>query len=894
MSQRRPFWYLRRRAVKAEVDEELSLHLEMRVNELIAAGTPPDEARREALRQFGDLDGTREYCRRQDEERENEMQRALLFEDFMQDLRIGIRSLLRAPVLTLTIIVTVGVGLGATAAIFSAVSAALLRPLPYAAPQDLVRIYTDSPPFKFRFSVADYLAFTEQQRRFAAHATYTDRAASFVNGDTAELLRTRVVSHAFFSVLGIQPMIGRDFNEADGKAGAPQVAIAGNTFWRQRLGGRADAVGKPVRLDGADYTLVGVMPPAAGQLDQRFDLFLIQQFTPPPRKGPFFYSVIARLPPGADRSLATSELRAINRALFPIWKASYQDDKATWSMEDLKTNLVGNVGTLAGLALAAVGLVWLIACANASNLLIARVTSRRQELAVRSALGATRGRVLRYLLAESALLAAGAVALGVVVAWAGMQLLQAQGATYFPRTQEIRFDAPMMWLMAGLAVSSALIFGLVPALHATGGSGDASLRSGRTVAGGAGVRRLRRSLVAAQFAIATPLLIVAALLLTSLERLRQVDLGFEASQLLTGSIRLPGALYSDNARVNAFWEQLQRRAEALPGVAAVAFADGLPPNTAGQHNNFDLEQYPAGPGKPQPVTPWLAVTPEYVRTLGQTLIEGRLLDERDPERNEAAEALLSVMVDRAWALRFFPNESAVGKRFRQGGCTTCPWTTVVGVVSDVKYDGIAQPNNGTVYFSLTGSPARFLLVRTQGDPLTIAASLQQAVREIEPAAPLSSVATMSALVDQSLARPQSLSLLVTSFAAVALLLSVIGIYGVMGYYVQQHLKEISIRMALGGSQSDVARLVLGQGMTVVGIGIAVGIAIALGATRLMQSLLFNVGASDPSAYLSAGFPVVCGRRAGVRGACVQGDEVAAGCGVKERIERVPRVPRVGF
>ena len=850
---KRPFWYLRRRSVQADVDEELKVHIEMRIDELTAGGMTRDDARAEAMRQFGDLEATREYCRKQDEEKETVMQRALLFQDFMQDLRIGIRSLLRAPVLTLTIIVTVGLGLGATAAIFSAVSAALLRPLPYAAPQDLVRIYTDAPPFKFRFSAADYLAFTEQQRRFERHATYTDRALSFTNGNTAELLRARVVSWGFFSVLGIQPMIGRDFSEQDGMPGTPQVALAGYTFWRERLGSRADAVGKPVRLDGADYMLIGVMPPAEGPLEQRFDLFLIQQFTPPPRKGPFFYSVIARLPPGADRGLATSELHTINRALFPIWKASYQDDKATWNMEDLKTNLVGNVGTLAGLALAAVGLVWLIACANASNLLIARVTSRRQELAVRAALGATRGRVLRYLLAESVVLATGAVVLGVAVAWAGMQLLQAQGATYFPRTQEIRFDGPMIWLMAGLAISSALIFGLVPALHATGGPVDASLRSGRTVAGGAGVRRLRRSLVTAQFAIATPLLIVAALLLTSLERLRQVDLGFEASQVLTGSVRLPGALYRDNPRINAFWEQLQRRAEALPGVAAIAFADGVPPNTAGQHNNFDLEQYPAGPGRSQPVTPWVAVTPEYVRTLGLTLIEGRLLDERDPLINDKAQNLMAVMVDRAWARRFFPNESAVGKRMRSGGCSTCPWTTVVGVVSDVKYDGIAQPNNGTVYTPLSGAPARFLLVRTEGDPLTIAASLQQVVRDLEPAAPLSSVATMSALVDQSLSRPQSLSLLVTSFAAVALLLSVIGIYGVMGYYVQQHLKEISIRMALGGSQSDVVRLVLGQGMTVVSIGIAVGIAIALGATRLMASLLFNVGATDPWAYFSAGF-----------------------------------------
>jgi len=851
-SRRKPFWYLRRRSVKSDVDEELSVHLEMRIDELVATGMSPDAARREALRQFGDVEATKQYCRQQDERREKEMQRTLLFQDFVQDLRIGLRSLLRAPVLTLTIVVSVGLGLGATAAIFSAVSAALLRPLPYAEPENLVRIYTDSPPFKFRFSVVDYQAFTEQQKRFERHATYTDRAVSFDNGSTAELLRTRVVSYAFFSVLGVPPMLGRDFSEQDGKLGTPPVAIASHTFWQQRLGGRADAIGKPIRLDGAEYTLIGVMPPAVGQLDRNITLFLIQQFTPPRRKGPFFYSVIARLPRGADRALATSELHAINRALFSIWKSSYQDDKSTWNMEDLQKNLVGDVGTLAGLALAAVGLVWLIACANASNLLIARVTSRRQELAVRAALGATRGRVLRYLLAESAVLATGAVALGLGVAWAGMQVLQTQGATYFPRTQEIRFDAPMIWLMAGLAISSALIFGLVPALHATGGSVDASLRSGRTIAGGAGVRRLRRSLVAAQFAIATPLLIIAALLLTSLDRLRQVDLGFDTARVLTGSIRLPGAQYTDNDRINAFWDELQRQVQALPGVTSVAFGDGIPPNTAGQHNNFDLEQYPTQPGQSQPVTPWLAVSPAFFQTLGQTLVEGRLLDERDALQSVEQEALLSVIVDRAWARRFFPNESAVGKRLKSGGCTDCPWTTVVGVVSDVKYDGVSQPNNGTVYMPLIGSPARYLVVRAEGDPLSIASSLQQVVRGLEPAAPLSSVAAMTAIVEQSLARPQSLSMLVTSFAAVALLLSVIGIYGVMGYYVQQHLKEISIRMALGGSRSDVAKLVLGQGMTVVGIGIAVGLAVALATTRLMASLLFNVGASDPLAYAAAG------------------------------------------
>ena len=417
----------------------------------------------------------------------------LMLQDFTQDLRIGLRSLLRAPVLTLTIVVTVGIGLGATAAIFSAVSAAMLRPLPYA---DAGEPGSHLHGQRRRSSSVSPWPTTSRlpssRPRFVRHATYTDRAVSYNNGATAELLRTRVVSWAFFSVLGVTPMIGRDFSEPDGKPGTPPVALAGYSFWQERLGGRSDIVGKPILLDGAEYTLVGVLPPAAGPLERGYSLFLIQQFTPPPRKGPFFYSVIARLPEGADQSLATSELRSINRALFPIWKSSYQDEKATWSMEDLKTNLIGNITTLAGLALTAVALVWLIACANASNLLIARVTSRRQELAVRAALGASRGRVLRYLLAESVLLATGAVVLGVGVAWAGMQLLQTQGATYFPRTQEIRFDAPMMWLMAALAMSSALIFGLVPALNATGGSVDAALRSGRTVAGGAGVRRLRR------------------------------------------------------------------------------------------------------------------------------------------------------------------------------------------------------------------------------------------------------------------------------------------------------------------------------------------------------------------------------------------------------------------
>ena len=843
---RKPFWYVRRRSVEADVDEELNTHLEMRIDELVRSGMTRDAARREAMRQFGDLEGTRRYCREQDQTRENAMQRTLSVQDLAQDVKIGVRSLLRVPLLTATIILTVGVGMGATAAIFSAIDAAILRPLPYANADRLVRIYTDTPPFKFRFSAVDYLAFTEQQTRFEQHATYTDRSVSFSSSDVAELLRTRVVSWRFFSVLGINPMIGRDFNQTDARPGSPQVALASYSFWQQRLGGRADAIGKSIRLDGAEYAVVGVMPPSAGPLERRYDLFLIQQFAPPQRKGPFFYSVIARLPAGANRALASDELHAINRALFPIWRSSYQDEKATWSMQDLKINLVGDVRAIAGLSLAAVGLVWLIACANASNLLIARVNGRRQELAVRAALGASRARVIRYLLVESALLAIGAGVLAVAVAYSGMQVLQTLGATYFPRTGEIQFTSSLALLMLALAICSALLFGLVPALNATGGTVDESLRSSRSSTASVGVRRMRRVLVAAQFAIATPLLIVAGLLLASLNALRAVDLGFDTQRLLTASIRLPAAQYTEPARIIAFWDELKRRTQALPEVASIAFSNGLPPNQVSDFNNFDLEDHPAPPGGSQPVTSWLSISPEFMRTVGLKLIEGRLLNEQDalPDSPNV------VVVDRAWAKRFFGNESAVGKRLKSGGCTTCDWTTVVGVVSEVKYSGMDQPDMGAVYQPIGPDTARFIVIRTNGDPLAIAGPLRHVIRELEPAAPISNVAMIGSVVEQSLARPQSLSMLVASFASVALLLSIIGIYGVMGYYVQQHLKEISIRMALGGSRNDVARLVVGHGMTVVLGGVIAGTAIAFAATRLMQTLLFGVGAADPVTFMS--------------------------------------------
>lgn len=845
------FWYIRRRprVVASELEEELELHIEMRAAALVAQGLSPEDARREALRRFGDLNGTRQYCRAQDEGKEAGVQRSLMLLDLAEDLRVSLRSLLRVPVLTLTILATVGLGIGATTAMFGAVYAALLRPLPYADPDRLVRIYTDSPPFRFRFSAADYLALQSQQTSFDETATYTDRAMTFSDRDVVALVNGRVVSWGYFRLLGITPGLGRDFSEADGRQGSPRAVIVSHSFWRTRLGERADAVGRPIRLDGADHVLAGVLPPRVGPLEQSQEFFVAQQFAPPTRRGPFLYTVIARLGRGVEASAATEELRAINKRIFPVWKASYQDDKATWSLVDLKAHVVGNLSRTAGLALAAVALVWLIACANASNLLIARVASRRRELALRAALGASRARIARFLLAEGLLLAGGSVAVGLAVAMAGVGLLRGAGAEYFPRMQEVGLGGPVLFLLFGLMVASTLIFGLLPALHGTGKSPDGSLRSiERSSTAGVGERRLRRVLVGSQFAVATPLLVIAALLFVSLNALKGVDLGFDGRRVVTASIRLPSAGYGDQARVRTAWEEIERRVGSLPGVAAVAFADGRPPNGVGNFNNFDLEESPTPPGQSQPVTPWVAVTPRYFQVLGLKLVEGRLLDERDALRPD----LESVVVDQAWARRFFPGTGALGKRFREGGCTTCPWTIVVGIVSGVKYAGLDKPDEGTVYWPLSGSLSRYLVVRTHGEPRMALPSLERVVREVEPAAPLANAATVDELVTRSLERSQSLSLLIGSFALVALVLSVIGIYGVMTYYVQQHLKDISIRLALGGSRRAVLWLIVGHGMKVVGLGVAAGLAASLGATRLAANLLFEVGAADPFTFAAVG------------------------------------------
>ena len=766
-----------------------------------------------------------------------------------RDVLYSTRSLARTPALTATIILTVGVGLGATTGMIGVIRAVLVNPLPYDAPENLYWIYTDNPPYRFRFSVVDYRALEADHPAFSAVAAYQTSSVTVADGGAAERVTAKTVTGSYFPLMGQKALVGRLFDVSDDTRG-DRVAVLTAGYWARRFASDPAVLGRTMAIDGSSYTVVGVLQKTVGPLERDVALFTAARWPPPKRKGPFFTMVLGRLRSGVSPPAALDTLHATNARLFPIWKSSYQDEKATWGMQDLKSRVVGDVGSTLVVVLAAVGCVLLIACANAINLLIARALNRSRELAIRSALGASRVRLLQYLMVESGVLTAGAAAVGAGVAALSIQLVTAYGVGYIPRVDEIRLSPPLVaWLVALAAGSGLLILvgGLIPAIHGTWRM-DRSLRSGgRSATDGPAARRLRRALVAAQFALATPLIVAAVLVMSSLDRLSRVSVGIETERMLTAAVSLSTGRYPREADRKAFWERALERMAALPGVEAVAVADSRPPNEAGQSNNFDLEDHPTPAGQNQPICTWVGVSPGFFSTVGLRLERGRLLDERSLQDD-------IVVVDRAWADRFFPGQEVLGRRFRNGGCTTCPWTTVAGVVGTVKWAGLETADRGTVYFPFVDMPNAYFVIRATGDPASLATAVRQAVHELDAGLAVTNIATGGDLVARSLTAPRYLSVLVGMFAAAALLLSVVGIYGVMAHFVQQHTREIGIRLALGGEPSDVRRMVVLQGLRLVVIGVCVGVGVALLTARSLTTVLFGVSPTDLRAM--AGVPIV--------------------------------------
>lgn len=753
-----------------------------------------------------------------------------------RDLAHSARSLMRTPALAATIVLTVGLGLGATTAMVSVVRAVLVSPLPYTDSANVFWLYTDNPPFRFRFSLVDYRALEADHPAFSEVAAYTGSRVTISEAGSAERVNAKQVTGSYFPLMRQTPVLGRLFDPTD-DAGNDRIAVLTHAYWTRRFAADPAVLGRALTIDGASHVIVGVLERSDGPLERDQAVFTAARWAVPKRKGPFFWMVLGRLKPGMPEAAAAETLRAANARLFPIWKSSYQDEKATWGLQDLRSRVVGTAGGTLVLVLAAVGCVLLIACANAVNLLIARALGRSRELAIRGALGATRGRLLQYLFSETIVLTAAAAAVGVAVAAGAIALVTTYGASYIPRINEVRLSGAALGWLATLAAASGVIIGVVPAFH------SARLRLNRELAangrsGGEArpARRMRRLLVAAEFALATPLLVAAALVTVSLDRLTRVDVGVDTGRILTAAVSLSGRYPTEEARA-AFWQRALDRLAALPGVDAVALSDSRPPRETGQRNNFDLIDKPTPAGQNQPISPWVGVSPGFFKAAGLSLQRGSLFDENSRQQNV-------LLVDRAWANRFFPNEDVVGRRLRSGGCTTCEPTTVVGVVDNVKWVGLDATEDGTVYFPLVDLPNAYLIVRTGGDPSALANGVRQAMKDLDPELAVSNIATGDGLVDEALATPRYLSVLVGMFGLAALVLSIVGIHGVMSHFVQQHTRDIGIRLALGGDPGAMRRMVILQGLGLVAIGVVVGVGAALLSAQLMSSVLFGVSPND--------------------------------------------------
>jgi predicted permease len=837
---RRARLILNRSRIEREMDEEMRLHIEMEIEDLVRRGLSWEEARREAQLRFGGIE------RYKEEGRDASGVRWLV--DVGQDLRYALRGLRKNPGFTAVTTLTLALGIGATTAIFSVTDGVLLKPLPYPEPERLVLVLEQSGPSnRWPLSLADYQAVEAEQRSFAGLAGLSVGAATLTGGEQPQRVRVGFVTADWFGTLGIHPAEGRGFRPGEDRPGAERVVVVSQRFREQHFGLVAEAVGRTITLDGDLYTVVGVLPRGVHSLaGWRSDIWPVLQLEPPMRRGPFFIRAVARLQPESSIEDAALDLGGVSERLFPRWADSFQDEEARLTPFPLRDVIVGDVGGALLLLLGAVGFVLLIAVANVANLMLARATVREREVALRTSLGATRGRLARQLLVESTTLAALGGLAGLALSVVALDVLISMGPE-LPRVEQVTLDGRALGFTAILTLASGALFGLAPLVHGVSSDLAGALRSGGR-AGSAGKRAgtLRGALVTAEFALALPLLAGAALLFTSLARLQQVDVGIDPDNLMLARASISASKYPDDASVQQFWGRALPNLAAIPGVAAVGISSGVPPNSPGMINNFDLVDRPVPSGTTQPAVPWLVVSPGFFDAMGVRLLRGRLPDETDVLGQPRV-----VAVSSRWAARFYPGEEVLGRQLYAGGNRTST-VTVVGVVSDVKYEGLASLDESVVYESYTQNAWRSvnLVIRSRGSSVT-AAQVRSQLHLLDPDVPLVNVQTMRDRLTASVARPRYWATLVGLFAAVGLTLAAVGIYGVLSYAVSRQKRDIGIRMALGADASAVRRSVVRRGMGQAALGLAIGLTGALFLTRWLEDLLFDVSSTDPATFALA-------------------------------------------
>lgn len=845
-----------------EIAEELAQHLDDRFAELRARGASDAHALhevREELRHGALLESLARTERREPSGKSpppGAPSRGSHLASLWRDVRYGARSLRKAPGFTTIATITLALGIGATTAMFSVLDAVLLRPLPFAHPEQLVRVfatYGSTPENLQSLSVADFLALRADTRAFSSIASFRvpGDGFSYVAADRPERVYGSIVSANFFSTLGVQPVIGRGFRSGDDADGAPPLAVLSDAFWRRRLGSDPAVIGKSLNIQGRPTTVIGVMPPTVWYpRGDRAELWINDNFPAPPRRGPFGLAVLAREIPAvtpAQRSAVLAQVAAGVRAQFPGGP-----DRWTFVGQSMSQRFSGPLRPVLLLLMGAVVVVLLIACVNVTNLMLARATSREAEIAVRTALGASRAALVRQLLIEGALLALLGGALGVLVAIWGVRVLTsvAPDSLFVLRDFKTGVDARVLALAALATMGSVLLFALAPAI--LGASARAIGAVKEAVRGGTDApsrRRLRSALVVAEFALSLVLLVGAGLLIRSLSKLRSVDTGVHGEGVVTASIALPSIRYASTPQVVVFHDRLLADLRSRPGMEKVSASVGLPPDVFGSSSDFFVSSRPPADGEFSPLADVLAVDGDYFSALGIPLLSGRIFDERDN-----SDAPSRAIVSDALARKYFPGASPVGERINVGGPGDGNAYTIVGVVGDVRYDGVAEAPSEAIYFpfvqgGMGTTPSFSVITRTRAPTDDVARLVREAVRQIDPELAVANVRTVHELVEQNVAGDRFRTTLLAVFAALALVLAAVGIYGVMTYAVGRRSREIGIRLALGARAGEIHRLVLSEGLGVAGIGIAIGLLASAALTRAVSKLLFEVSATDAVTFI---------------------------------------------
>ncbi len=867
---------LRRRSVEREMEEEMRFHLRMRAAENVKRGMTPAEAERAALRSFGQWPRIKEACR--------DVKGGGGMETLLQDMRFGARTLAKNPGFTLVVTLTLALGIGANTAIFSFVNAVLLRTPPVAEPERLVYVFggTKTSPYSVS-SYPDYVDYRDRNNVFSDLIAYSPITLSLNSGEQVDTVTGLIVTGNYFDALGVRPRVGRAFMpEEDATPGSHPVAVISHGLWQSRFGADPGVVGRKLLLNGQQFTVVGVVPAEfngadAGRTSDIYVPMAMQALVRPPRggysgemnpdllarRGSRWLDIVGRLKPGVTEEQAQAAVGTVAAQLSQTFQDTNREQVATVSpLAKGDPEQRGTLLSVAGLLLAVVGLVLLIACANVANLLLARAASRRKEISIRLALGASRWRLVRQLLTESLLLSllggAGGLLLGV---WLVKTMrTYSPPANFLPVAFDFSLDGNVLGFTLLLSILTGLLFGIAPALQASKPDLVVSLKDETALVPGASARRftLRDLLVVAQVALSLVLLISAGLFLRSLRNAQGIDPGFEPRHVMTMPLNINLLRYT-KTQGQDFYRQVLERVQALPGVQSATLTRTPPLSGSSRQSTVTFagreapeagsnsESSGGGAGENVPVNITLAssVALDYFKTLNIPLLRGRDFNAQDREGAPGV-----VIVNETFARRYFPGQDPLGQRVSLGGAQG-PWLEVVGLARDGKYVTLGEVPAPFLYQPLAQrhESGMVLLLRTSGDPSPLVSAVRAEVHSIEPNLPLTNARLMEELLSTSLYPARMGAILIGVFGLLALLLASVGLYGVMSYSVSRRTREIGIRMALGARGGDVLRLVLRQSMTLVALGVALGLGAAFAATRLLSGFLYGISPTDPAAFI---------------------------------------------